>query len=160
MRSRLFARSSWLVHQNSQEVSLVLALIIPTEICFPEVEQDRSTVPVVAVVSEDDTLGNCFKDTTQLAYWDNLLRMNLTPSSAAAGFINKFAADSLKSTEAIFKVLPLAPCLDEKYYRKLPSCVIDEFKASTLLNIDLLQGLVQLVENASPECLGRFLSSF
>lgn len=65
------------------------------------------------------------------------------------GLVNEFTADSLKSTEAIFKILLIAPCLDEKYYRMLLSCVIDEFKASTLLSIDLQQGLVQLVENAS-----------
>ncbi|KAG0080202.1 hypothetical protein BGZ90_000316 [Linnemannia elongata] len=65
------------------------------------------------------------------------------------GFVNEFTADSLKSTEAIFKVLLIAPCLDEKYYRMLLSCVFDEFKASTLLSIDQLQGLVQLIENAS-----------
>ncbi|KAF9287770.1 hypothetical protein BGZ88_008466 [Linnemannia elongata] len=75
------------------------------------------------------------------------------------GFVNDFAANSLKSTEIFSKVL-LAPYLEEKYYRKLLNCVIDEFKASTLLNIDQLQELVQLVETASPECLGSFLSSF
>ncbi|KAH7056820.1 hypothetical protein BKA57DRAFT_501146 [Linnemannia elongata] len=73
------------------------------KICFPEVEQDRSTVPIAAV-----------------------------------GFVNEFATFSLKSTEVIFKVLLHAPCLEEKYYRKVLSCVIDEFKASTLLNIELL----------------------
>ncbi|KAG9063981.1 WD repeats region domain-containing protein [Linnemannia hyalina] len=127
--------------------------------------------------------GDCFKDTTQLAYCCNLLRMYVSPSSAAAvihtpldrtqhaliepyaeskrevsrirwltqGVVDEFAADSLKSTEFLSEVLLLAPYLDEEYYRKLLSCVIDKFEASTLLDIDLLQGLVQLVESASPE---------
>ncbi|KAF9538050.1 WD_REPEATS_REGION domain-containing protein [Mortierella hygrophila] len=157
---------------------------------YPTASQPRLTVfpQNIAIPTLSTVLplpGDGFKDTTQLAYCCNLLRMYVSPSSAAAvihtpldrtqhvmiesyaeskrevsrirwltqGVVDEFAADSLKSTEVLSEVLLLAPYLDEEYYRKLLSCVIDKFEASTLLDIDLLQGLVQLVESASPEYL-------
>lgn len=67
--------------------------------------------------------------------------------------VEEFATDSLKSSAVLSEVVLLAPSLDEEHYRKLLSCLITEFEAATLLDIDLLQGMVQLVESASPDYL-------
>lgn len=67
--------------------------------------------------------------------------------------IEEFSADSLKTSEKIAEVVLLGPVLDKGYYRKLLNCFIAEFEAATLLDIDLLQGIVQLVECSGPEYL-------
>ena len=67
--------------------------------------------------------------------------------------IEKFAADRLTSKAILSEVLVLGPALDPEYYRKLLNCVIAEFKNATTLDIDLLQGLIQLVQCASPDYL-------
>ncbi|KAF9116321.1 hypothetical protein BGW39_002770, partial [Mortierella sp. 14UC] len=67
--------------------------------------------------------------------------------------VEKFAADNLKTFAILSEVLLLAPCLDQEYYRKLLNCVIAEFETARFLDLALLQGLVQLVESASPDYL-------
>ncbi|KAG0297342.1 hypothetical protein BGZ97_004312, partial [Linnemannia gamsii] len=67
--------------------------------------------------------------------------------------VEEFVADTLKSAEEIAEVVLLAPYLDQEYYRKLLSCFIAEFEAAKLLDIDLLQGLVQLVQCAKADYL-------
>ncbi|KAF9110668.1 hypothetical protein BGW39_004628, partial [Mortierella sp. 14UC] len=73
--------------------------------------------------------------------------------SLIQGVVEEFAADNLKTTAVLSEVLLLAPCLDQEHYRKLLNCVIAEFEMETLLDPALLQGLVQLVESASPDYL-------
>ncbi|KAG0071601.1 hypothetical protein BGZ89_010107 [Linnemannia elongata] len=77
--------------------------------------------------------------------------------------VEEFVTDSLKDCVVLSEVLLLAPSLDQEHYRKLLNCLISEFEAAKLLDIDLLQGLVQLVETASsdylqPDDLIRILS--
>ncbi|KAG0266015.1 hypothetical protein BGZ95_003155, partial [Linnemannia exigua] len=67
--------------------------------------------------------------------------------------VEEFMADSLKCSEEIAEVVLLGPYLDQEYYRKLLNCFIAEFEATKLLDIDLLQGLVQLVQSAGPDYL-------
>ncbi|KAG0374293.1 hypothetical protein BGX24_010585 [Mortierella sp. AD032] len=67
--------------------------------------------------------------------------------------VEAFAADILNSSVDLSEVLLLVPCLNQEYYSKLLNCVIAEFETAKLLNIDLLQGLVQLVESASSDYL-------
>ncbi|KAG0291103.1 hypothetical protein BGZ98_003142, partial [Dissophora globulifera] len=47
------------------------------------------------------------------------------------------------------EIVLLGPVLDEKQYRSLLNCFLAEFQRDTLLNIELLQGLVQLIQDAS-----------
>ncbi|KAG0319870.1 hypothetical protein BGZ99_004873, partial [Dissophora globulifera] len=63
--------------------------------------------------------------------------------------INKFIQHPSKDSEAICEIVLLGPVLDEKQYRSLLNCFLAEFKRDTLLNIELLQGLVQLIQDAS-----------
>ncbi|KAF9088947.1 hypothetical protein BGX23_007017, partial [Mortierella sp. AD031] len=61
-----------------------------------------------------------------------------------------FAEDQLKSFAAVAEIVLLGPVLDKETYRDLLSCFISKFEQTTPLDLTLLQGLVQLVECASP----------
>lgn len=61
-----------------------------------------------------------------------------------------FIEDGVKGSTAVAEVVLLGPILDREYYRKLLSCFISEFDQAAMLDVDLLQGLVQLVQSASP----------
>ncbi|KAG0255292.1 hypothetical protein BGZ95_005800, partial [Linnemannia exigua] len=69
------------------------------------------------------------------------------------GVIEVFAAESFKTSEMIAEVIPLGPFLDQEHHRKLLSCLIAEFEGASLLNIDLLQGMVELVQCAESNYL-------
>ncbi|KAG0375039.1 hypothetical protein BGX24_009614 [Mortierella sp. AD032] len=129
--------------------------------------------------------GARLETTLQLAYCNQLLRTNLSLSSATTSItvgqdpsqqasadnllrnmeeqqkirelairvVEEFVTDGLKNAEEIAEVVLLGPFLIQEYYRKLLNCFIGEFEAAKLLDIDLLQGLVQLVQCAGPEYL-------
>ncbi|KAG0321449.1 hypothetical protein BGZ99_003920, partial [Dissophora globulifera] len=63
--------------------------------------------------------------------------------------INKFIQHPSKDNETICEVVLLGPALDENQYRLLLNCFLAEFQRDTLLKVELLQGLVQLVQDAS-----------
>ncbi|KAG0378912.1 hypothetical protein BGX24_002406 [Mortierella sp. AD032] len=67
--------------------------------------------------------------------------------------VEEFAADSLKTTAVLSEVLLLASSLDQECYRKLLNCVITQFETAILVDIDLLLGVVYLVESASSDYL-------
>ncbi|KAG0302930.1 hypothetical protein BGZ97_002119, partial [Linnemannia gamsii] len=71
----------------------------------------------------------------------------------AIRIVKDFVADRVKDSEEIAEVVLLGPYLDQEYYRKLLNCFIAEFEAAKLLDIDLLQGLVQLVQCAGTDYL-------
>ncbi|KAF9271141.1 hypothetical protein BGZ88_006769, partial [Linnemannia elongata] len=62
----------------------------------------------------------------------------------AARMVNKFVQDAMKDSTEIAEIVALGPILQEEPYRKLLSSFIKEFDDSQLLDVDLLQGLVQL----------------
>ncbi|KAK5823040.1 hypothetical protein F5H01DRAFT_333368, partial [Linnemannia elongata] len=64
--------------------------------------------------------------------------------------IQEFAKDDIKGSASIKEVVILGPVLDRDTYRSLLSCFIAKFERDTILDVTLLQGLVQLVECASP----------
>ncbi|KAF9541034.1 hypothetical protein EC957_003562, partial [Mortierella hygrophila] len=67
--------------------------------------------------------------------------------------VDEFAKDILKDSTEIAEIVLLGPVLDKETYRSLLSCTITAFEESVLLNVDLLQGLVQLVQVAPPNSL-------
>ncbi|OAQ24028.1 WD40 repeat-like protein [Linnemannia elongata AG-77] len=67
--------------------------------------------------------------------------------------VDEFAMDVLKDSTEIAEIVLLGPVLDKDTYRNLLSCTIAAFEQSVLLNVDLLQGLVQLVQVAPPGSL-------
>ncbi|KAG0200185.1 hypothetical protein BGX33_011159, partial [Mortierella sp. NVP41] len=64
--------------------------------------------------------------------------------------VEEFAMDPLKDSTEIAEIVLLGPVLDRGHYRRLLSCLIKEFEQSTILDVPLLQGLVQLVQSAPP----------
>ncbi|KAF9536788.1 hypothetical protein EC957_009724 [Mortierella hygrophila] len=73
-------------------------------------------------------------------------RINWLISKMVEGFVE----DAVKDSTAVAEVVHLGPVLDRELYRKLISCLISEFDQSLILDVELLQGLVQLLQCASP----------
>ncbi|KAG0375968.1 hypothetical protein BGX24_008446 [Mortierella sp. AD032] len=71
----------------------------------------------------------------------------------AIRIVEDFVADSLKTSDEIAEAILLGPYQDQEYYHKLLNCLITEFEAAKLLDIDLLQGLVQLVQCSGTDYL-------
>ncbi|KAF9561033.1 hypothetical protein EC968_005917, partial [Mortierella alpina] len=63
--------------------------------------------------------------------------------------VEEFANDAIKGSAVVTEVILLGPVLDYEHYRKLLNCFIHEFEKAVVLDVDLLQGLVQLVQDAS-----------
>ncbi|KAG0071599.1 hypothetical protein BGZ89_010105, partial [Linnemannia elongata] len=70
-----------------------------------------------------------------------------------AKVVQEFAKDEIRGSASIDEIVTLGPILDRDTYRSLLSCVITKFERDTILDVTLLQGLVQLVEYASPDYL-------
>ncbi|KAG0319659.1 Transducin (beta)-like 1 X-linked receptor 1 [Linnemannia gamsii] len=64
--------------------------------------------------------------------------------------VEEFVKDPYKDSVEISEIVLLGPVLQKEHYRRLLSCTITEFEKSVILDIDLLQGLVQLVQSTSP----------
>ncbi|KAG0283804.1 WD_REPEATS_REGION domain-containing protein [Linnemannia gamsii] len=63
--------------------------------------------------------------------------------------VEEFVKDDIKSPAAIAEAVILGPVLNRDSFRSLLSCFIQKLERSTLPDISLLEGLVQLVESAS-----------
>ncbi|KAF9123951.1 hypothetical protein BGW39_008578, partial [Mortierella sp. 14UC] len=68
----------------------------------------------------------------------------------ATRMVEEFVQDGLKDSTEIAEIVALGPVLDREPYRKLLSCLIGGFEDARILDADVLQGLVQLVQSASP----------
>ncbi|KAG9066992.1 hypothetical protein KI688_012904 [Linnemannia hyalina] len=64
--------------------------------------------------------------------------------------VEAFITDATKDSTKVAEVVALGPVLQREPYRKLLSSFIADFDDSRILNVNLLQGLVQLVQSASP----------
>ncbi|CAO3565263.1 unnamed protein product [Mortierella alpina] len=67
--------------------------------------------------------------------------------------VEEFVKHAVKDPIAVSEVVLLGSVLDKAHYRKLLNCFIEELNKYPLLDVDLLQGLVQLVQCASPTYL-------
>ncbi|KAG0065591.1 hypothetical protein BGZ90_001726, partial [Linnemannia elongata] len=70
-----------------------------------------------------------------------------------ARMVDEFAKDASKDSIEIAEMVLIGPMLDNEHYRRLLSCTITAFEQSVLLDVDLLHGLVQLVQSAPSEVL-------
>ncbi|KAK3805728.1 MAG: hypothetical protein JOS17DRAFT_797633 [Linnemannia elongata] len=68
----------------------------------------------------------------------------------AIRMVESFIQDSMKDSTKITEITALGPILQIEPYRKLLSSLIKEFDDSRLLDLDLLQGLVLLVQSTAP----------
>ncbi|KAG0057089.1 hypothetical protein BGZ89_001937, partial [Linnemannia elongata] len=64
--------------------------------------------------------------------------------------VEEFVADANKDFDKIIEVVALGPVLQKNTYRKLLSTFIKEIDDALILDFDMLHGLVQLVQDASP----------
>ncbi|KAK3841816.1 MAG: hypothetical protein J3R72DRAFT_491132 [Linnemannia gamsii] len=64
--------------------------------------------------------------------------------------VEEFLKDPSKNSTAIAEILLLGPVLDKEHYRKLLDCFIAKFNGSYIQDAALLQGLVELVQDARP----------
>ncbi|KAF9933394.1 hypothetical protein FBU30_005603 [Linnemannia zychae] len=67
--------------------------------------------------------------------------------------VKMFAEDQLKDQDAIAEIVLVGSILDKSTCRSLLSCFITELENTTLLDLNILQGLIQLVECASDDYL-------
>ncbi|KAK5822900.1 hypothetical protein F5H01DRAFT_318859 [Linnemannia elongata] len=70
-----------------------------------------------------------------------------------ARMVDEFAKDASKDSIEIAEMVLIGPVLDNEHFRRLLSCTITAFDQALLLDVDLLQGLVQLVQSAPSEAL-------
>ncbi|KAK3823899.1 MAG: WD40-repeat-containing domain protein [Linnemannia elongata] len=64
--------------------------------------------------------------------------------------VESFIADATKDLTKVAEIVTLGPVLQKEHYRKLLSSFIADFDDCSILDINLLQGIVQLVQSASP----------
>ncbi|KAF9292796.1 hypothetical protein BGZ88_006110, partial [Linnemannia elongata] len=64
--------------------------------------------------------------------------------------VEAYIMDTTKDSIKIAEIVALGPVLEREPYRKLLSSFIADFDDSRILDVNLLQGLVQLVQSASP----------
>ncbi|KAF9115425.1 hypothetical protein BGW39_003058, partial [Mortierella sp. 14UC] len=62
--------------------------------------------------------------------------------------VEVFIEDAVKDSTKVAEVVALGPVLQKEPYRQLLSSIIKEFEESRLLDVNLLQGLVQLVQSS------------
>ncbi|KAG0055688.1 wD repeat domain [Gryganskiella cystojenkinii] len=67
--------------------------------------------------------------------------------------IDKFLARPNKDAEAIREIVLIGPVLSKEQYRRLLNSFVSEFGSMTLLDVDVLHGLIQLVQDAPPKYL-------
>ncbi|KAK5822947.1 hypothetical protein F5H01DRAFT_318903 [Linnemannia elongata] len=70
-----------------------------------------------------------------------------------ARMVDEYAKDASKDSTEIAEMVLIGPMLDNEHFRRLLSCTIRAFDQALLLDVDLLQGLVQLVQSAPSEAL-------
>ncbi|KAG0292993.1 hypothetical protein BGZ96_003449 [Linnemannia gamsii] len=64
--------------------------------------------------------------------------------------VQAFAEDQLKGSTLVEEIVLVGTVLDQKAFRGLIACFMSKFEQTAPLDLDLLQGIVQLVECASP----------
>ncbi|KAF8928896.1 U3 snoRNP protein [Dissophora ornata] len=67
--------------------------------------------------------------------------------------ISKFIQHPTKDSEAIREIILLGPVLSKEHYRRLLNCFLEEFDRRSILDVDLLRGLIQLVQDAPSDYL-------
>lgn len=64
--------------------------------------------------------------------------------------VEVFIRDTLKDSVMIAEIIFIGPVLGREHYRKLLSSFINEIDGARILDVEVLQGLVQLVQSAPP----------
>lgn len=111
--------------------------------------QDSSTDDdAVSIVSQDilnDVANRDWVNATTLRPFEQK-NIQTMPRKLIAEFI----IDPTKDLTAINEIVLLGPVLEREEYRTLLNCFIEKFDESRILRLELLQGLVHLVQSTSP----------
>ncbi|KAF9130373.1 hypothetical protein BGX30_013551 [Mortierella sp. GBA39] len=93
-----------------------------------------------------------FPDTVARLVWIKAAEQDPTEQDRilwlGARMVDEFAKDASKDSTEIAEMVLLGPVLDKETYRRLLQCTITSFDQCVLLEVDLLQGLVQLVQSS------------
>ncbi|KAG0318080.1 hypothetical protein BGZ97_004367 [Linnemannia gamsii] len=123
------------------ETTLQLAL------CIGLLPKDSDTVN-----KNDEPPKDTFTNDAALLAWVKAAEQDPTEQerirSLGARMVDEFAKDTSKDSIEIAEMVVLGPVLDKETYRRLLQSTIAAFDQSVLLKVDLLQGLVQLVQSA------------
>ncbi|KAG9069577.1 hypothetical protein KI688_010481 [Linnemannia hyalina] len=68
----------------------------------------------------------------------------------ATRVVEQFVTDANKDFTKIAEIVALGPVLEKEHYRKLLSTFIKEFDDDRILDVNMIQGLVQLAQDTSP----------
>ncbi|KAG0368530.1 WD_REPEATS_REGION domain-containing protein, partial [Mortierella sp. AD032] len=86
--------------------------------------------------------------------WLSAMREDLPAQEHIYGLVSKLVAEFVKvefmEIATVSEVVILGPVLCQEDYRTLLLCLIQRFNQTPLLNVDMLQGMIQLVQSASP----------
>ncbi|KAG0274245.1 hypothetical protein BGZ96_004422, partial [Linnemannia gamsii] len=109
------------------------------------------------VNQQQDSVQDMSPDTAAHLTWIKAMEQDPTEHERTlwlgTRMVDEFAKDAFKDSTEIAEMVHLGPVLDKEHFRGLLSCMISSFDQSAILNVDLLQGLVQLVQSAPPGSL-------
>ncbi|KAG0297331.1 hypothetical protein BGZ96_006895 [Linnemannia gamsii] len=105
----------------------------------------------------EDPVLDMTSDTAAIHAWCKAMKQDSTERDRlfwlATRMADEFAKDVSKDSTEISEMVLIGPVLDREHYRSVLSCIITAFNQAVLLDVDLLQGLVQLVQSAPPGSL-------
>ncbi|KAG0348327.1 hypothetical protein BGZ54_004669, partial [Gamsiella multidivaricata] len=116
--------------------------------CLGLLSKASSSSSSTFVTESDEPLDKAQRDWIQAKAKDADEKDRLC--SLVTRVIAEFIDDDLKDAAMVAEVMYLAPVLNEERYRKLLSDLIDGVAQSVLLDFNLLEGLAQLIQSASP----------
>ncbi|KAF9899308.1 hypothetical protein EC991_009149, partial [Linnemannia zychae] len=96
-------------------------------------------------------------DTPDQVAWTNAVKQDSIEQDhvrwLGVRMVDEFVKDASKDSTEIAEMVLLGPVLDNETYRRLLQHIISNFDQFALLDVDLLQGMVQLIQSAPPGSL-------
>jgi hypothetical protein len=140
------------VHVSTPEIGTRIETTPQLALCFGLLLKDEDTVD-----QQEDHLPNLTCDTTARNAWIKAVKQDSIEQEhirwLGARMVDEFAKDASKDSTEIAEMVLLGPFLDNDTYRRLLQHIITSFEQSVLLDINLLEGLVQLVQLAPHDSL-------
>ncbi|KAF9899508.1 hypothetical protein EC991_008789, partial [Linnemannia zychae] len=96
-------------------------------------------------------------DTPDRVAWINTVKQDTSEQNhirwLGVRMVDEFVKDTFKDSTEISEIVLLGPVLGNETYRRLLQHIISSFDQFALLDVDLLQGMVQLIQSAPPGSL-------
>ncbi|KAF9899627.1 hypothetical protein EC991_008536, partial [Linnemannia zychae] len=157
--------------QAKSHLDVLLKNVNPptVSISLPEIRKRIDSTPQLALciglLPKDGGASNLQEDPSQImspdapdrVAWINAVKQDSIEQnhirSLGVRMVDEFAKDVSKDSTEIVEMVLLGPVLDNETYRRLLQHIITHFDQFALLDVDLLQGMVQLIQSAPPESL-------